>query len=345
MKTEKQEKKSVPEEKDISFVVQGPVFGDVTKTCLQSLRKYMPEAEIVLSTYENSDVSALPFDRVVFSSDPGYFRISALHSYEGKFNNVNRQIVTTLAGLKASTRKYAFKIRSDFTLTGKGFLDFWNKFPDSEEEYKVFEKKLLACIHFTRNPGDENYRRLFHPSDMAFFGLTADLVKLFDIPLMKKEEESYIEYKGALLNKYTPEQHIFVNCLKKNGHDVDFCFMSHNNPKNLQDSERYFASNFIFLGWEKFNLKPSEKFNDPDVRVVKNFECVLTFVEWQALYKKYVNPSLQIPDEDDERTAISRFYAEFLKTKSTPPPPTQKKNYTAKNLWTAFKAYLFGKGN
>jgi hypothetical protein len=56
----------------------------------------------------------------------------------------------------------------------------------------------------------------FHPSDIAFFGRTEDLLTLFDIPLMT-EAEAYWDKKNARFNRYVPEQHIFINCLRKKG--------------------------------------------------------------------------------------------------------------------------------
>ena len=59
--------------KDISVVVQGAINSEVTPKCLESIRKYLPEAEIILSTWEGSDVVGLDYDKLVLNKDPGTF--------------------------------------------------------------------------------------------------------------------------------------------------------------------------------------------------------------------------------------------------------------------------------
>lgn len=58
--------------KDISVVVQGAV-GGYTPVCLASVRKHLPESEIVLSTWKGSNVEGLDYDVLVLSDDPGGF--------------------------------------------------------------------------------------------------------------------------------------------------------------------------------------------------------------------------------------------------------------------------------
>ena len=44
---------------DITVVVQGAVVQVLTQQVLQSVRAYLPQAQIILSTWENTDVSGL----------------------------------------------------------------------------------------------------------------------------------------------------------------------------------------------------------------------------------------------------------------------------------------------
>ena len=50
---------------DISVVVQGAIDKFNTPKCLKSIRKVLPRAEIVLSTWEKSDVNGLDYDILV----------------------------------------------------------------------------------------------------------------------------------------------------------------------------------------------------------------------------------------------------------------------------------------
>jgi hypothetical protein len=67
-------------------------------------------------------------------------------------NNVNRQIVSTRNGLQKATRTYAVKLRTDTQLTGTGFIDAFDKYPERREDFKVFEHKIVIPTLYTRNP-------------------------------------------------------------------------------------------------------------------------------------------------------------------------------------------------
>ena len=127
---------------DITVVVQGPTVGKpgspprerLTHLCLERVRKHLTGAEIILSTYHGSDVTGLSFDILVESEDPG---ATAYYDGPSRVNNVNRQIVTTRAGLSRATRPYALKIRSDLLLEGNGFLRQFGKYPQRAGEWKL----------------------------------------------------------------------------------------------------------------------------------------------------------------------------------------------------------------
>ena len=92
--------------KEISVVVQGAISGkstdpehyQITKKVLQSIRKYLPGAEIILSTWKGSDVKGLDYDQLVESDDPGAVLLGEYNGVKA-FNNLNRQIVSSKAGL------------------------------------------------------------------------------------------------------------------------------------------------------------------------------------------------------------------------------------------------------
>ena len=57
--------------KDISVIVQGAINKNETIKCLQSIRQYLPGAEIILSTWEGSNITDLDYDNLILSKDPG----------------------------------------------------------------------------------------------------------------------------------------------------------------------------------------------------------------------------------------------------------------------------------
>jgi len=290
--------------KDISVVIQGVIDRKITPKAIKRLRHVFPGAEIVLVTYEGTNLYGLDYDKVVLVKDPGGYPYD---SHPGtKINNVNRQIVTTWGGLKTATRFYAFKLRSDCILNGSKFLDFFDQFQTYDPDYRVFEHKILSCVFFARDPRTKSEVVFpFHPSDIAFFGLRSDLINLFDIPFMTQEESVAIHRPDLNLHqcRYVPEQYLWVNCLRKNGKNIDFVHQNDVRDHNIVDTEKYTVSNFIYLDYGQFNLIVPKKLR----RFCSNqFESVITHIEWQRLYKQYLDNTLVVPDRDPMRDLIKR---------------------------------------
>lgn len=295
--------------KDITFIIQGPVYPDITNKTISSVRQFFPETKIIYSTCNPECTDNLKdYDELIISDDPGSFTYADRPGE--KVNNINRQIVSTMAGLKACKTKYAMKLRSDFVLKGNKFLEFWNKFSNVDSKYQIFEHKLLACCYFARNPSSD-MAFPFHPSDLAFFGNAKDLINLFGINLMTKGQ-AYWNLKARHQYQYVPEQYLFINCLRKNGFDVVCDCYNDCTLGNIEQTERFFASNFIFLTFEQFNLQPTKPtFN---MKVHPNaFKSCYTHVEWQNLYKKYVDNSYIVPPKDMERQKIEKLYHNYKK--------------------------------
>ena len=287
---------------DFSLIIQGEVWAHINQQIVE-IRKIFPQAEIIVSTCQKPEIDIVGADKVIISDDPGFFYYSGHPG--GKVNNINRQIVSTLAGLKAAVNDYAFKLRSDFFLKEDDFLRYWDKFSLSENGYTVFEHKLLACCYFSRNPGSEDPFP-FHPSDLAFFGKTKDLLKLFDVPLMS-EAEAYWDRQNVNANRYLPEQYLFINCLRKNGFDIHCDDYKDNSIENVELTEHFFASNFVFLTFEQFNLQPVKQIFNMKANLNAFISCY-THVEWQRLYRKYVDKTCLVSFKDVERQKMKKLY-------------------------------------
>ncbi|MCS7032245.1 MAG: WavE lipopolysaccharide synthesis family protein, partial [Gloeomargarita sp. SKYG116] len=192
--------------REISVVVQGPIHhqDNLTKRVLESVREHLPDAELILSTWKGSDVSGLCFDILVENDDPGAFKTGY------SIDNVNRQILSTLNGIKSSRRHYILKIRTDSILTSDKFLSFYFQFPKRNSYYSIFNHRIITLTLFSRDPS--LYCRLFHPSDIAQFGSRADLLMLWDVPLLDQSKMPKKEF-----TEYVPESYIFLNSLKRNG--------------------------------------------------------------------------------------------------------------------------------
>ncbi len=280
---------------NISVIVQGAIDRQLTSKCLQSIRNYLPSAEIILSTWEETDTNGLDYDKLVLNKDvKTYFNSDKPGE---KVNNVNRQIISTLSGLRAATREYALKIRTDFILKSANFLEYFDMYNKSDSKYSVFKHKILSCTNFARNPRYDEYKYLFHPSDIAFFGLCKDLINLFDIPLMSKADARYHKVGDFRYNRYFPEQYLWVNCLRKNGHRIQFNRFKVPSEKLIIETEKYFVSNFIFLSWNQLGLVPPARFTNILNRTEYDYISCITHSEWVKLYKTYLDKNVKVPQD------------------------------------------------
>ncbi len=288
---------------DISFVVQGGVDPVLTPQCLLSIRKYFPGAVIVLSSWAGSDVSGLDYDTLVLSDDPGGFA-----NHKGKRpNNVNRQIVSTYEGLRQVRTPYSFKLRTDFILSSSEVVNYWDLFTAAAPGNRLFEKRPLACCYFTRDMRSSLKKGRcypYHLSDIAFFGLTEDLKRLFDIPLMLPHEASCDTLNGHSV--YVPEQYIFTSFLKKHGREVFCRFYNDVSDRARQDTEQYFGTDFVLLNFDQFGIFcPKEHFSKT-LNLVTFYTCY-THAEWLSLYKKYTAGDIALPAVDKERMELHKL--------------------------------------
>ncbi len=289
---------------EITFLIQGPI-NPVVNLSIQQIKIFSPDSKIIISTTDITPGKITGFDEFVSCEDPGFFYYSKRKNASP--NNINRQIKTTLAGLKKVKTKYCFKLRSDFLIKGDGWLKFYSRFDKQDDDYQFLKQKVITCCYISRKPaGFMPYP--YHISDLLFFGLTADLHTIFDIPYMY-ETEAYSIGKHRL-NLFTPEQHIFINALKKSNRKVFCSHYNDSNATNQLETEKYFASSFIFLNFSQFECQPTKdhfsiKLN-PHI-----FKNSYTHNEWLNLYKTYLDQNIQIPKIDYDRIEIDESYRNF----------------------------------
>ena len=317
------------DQSEITVVLQGstlPVYGG--KRCIErsafSVRQVMPRCQIIVSTWEGEDIPQSvqgAVDKVIFNKDPGGFA-----NREGvKPNNVNRQILSSLNGLKQVQTKYALKMRTDFVMKGTGFLKYFDVYNSFSENYRVFQKRLVCAMAGTGKP-TEFFREPFRVSDFLNFGLTSDLLKLYDIPLMSDEDASWFTSRQELLSakwsgkvtwRYFPEQHIWIGCLRKNGVDVKCQYCIHYNDEIAEQSNRCLVNNFYPASYEKLGIYPL-KTGLRGAETLFNIEfhwnreyIYYTKYEWLKLYKKYCDNSIRLPQCNWELFILIPIYTVY----------------------------------
>lgn len=307
---------------DISVVVQGPIAGRpsdpydqrLTYRCLESIRRHLPGAEVVLSTWQGSDVSGLPYDVLVESEDPGAFSctveefsrpVSAGSTRMETFAlpkiyyNANRQILSTRAGIEAASRELAVKIRGDMVFMGDGFTRFFRQYNERNDAWRILRDRVVTTTFYARNP-HRRFAYPFHPSDWFYFGWREDLLNIWDIPFAPEPETSRWyetrprpenDWEAQFLYRYTVEQYIWLSFLRKHG-EVRFEHKTDHGNDSIDVSELTIANNLVLadlsqlqLEFLKFPLRKSD------------WASTYTHGEWLRLYRKWCDPAVACPPD------------------------------------------------
>lgn len=266
----------------ISVIVQGAVAGEQTKKCLESVRQYLPQSEIILSTWQGSDVSGLEYDKLVLNNDPGS---SGFRNFDKAPDNTNRQITSTFNGLKQATRKYAMKLRTDFCLSGTGFLNYFGEHNLYINKFKLFDSRILVLHPFTVYP--------FAVADFFMFGKTNDLLSFWNIPYVSPDEQVWMQHHQPITPKkyktsqselrFFPEMYFMIQNIKKVYPDVlKLCpDYTAENRKIMKLSEKYVINNFVWAGVKDgVDVIPLK----PELSALKDYE---SFALFNGLYNKY----------------------------------------------------------
>lgn len=303
--------------KDITVIVQGVIDKKETPKCLKSIRKHLPKAEIILSTWEGSNVSDLTglYDILILNKDPGAI-IMEEFSDKVLYNNMNRQLLTTKEGLKKASRKYALKLRSDLILTSDNFLKYFDEFKYRTDNYKLFERKIIVPVLFTRfnkkcNKLHERIKIPFHISDWWLFGLREDLNKYFSDTELVEEPYftryfNYEENKNKLTPydkakfKFAPEQYFGYSCFSRNFNDIYMEDAADYTDELMEKFRKCLINNFIVLEFaqsgiylNKYPYSKNEKFSG------EQYIGLYNFYRYEVEYKK-------ICDKDYEITTKNR---------------------------------------
>jgi hypothetical protein len=278
---------------EISIVFQGPVIGaaqagspaGLTAEALTSARRVYADAEIVLSTWRETDVSGLDCDKVVFSDDPG-----GVKRADGRMNNVNRQIRSTLSGLQAATRKYAIKVRTDTIFTHSGAAELVGRHPVRTAAHRYFAERVIACEWFFRNP--RRCPLLFHMGDIFQLGLRSDLLDLWDLPFEPAEhtQDWYQHFPRhsrfrwrmfAVPFRYCEEQYLWTSYLRKKGCDVSLDYPWQVAVPLTVASELSLINNFVIASAADLGIRLPDRLTKHS-----NFSTYSP-AEWLALYERY----------------------------------------------------------
>lgn len=239
--------------KDISIVIQGAVDLIATPKCVQAAKESFPGAEIILSTWKNSNVVEIDVDKILYNSDPGGIKCS--HAID----NTNRQIISSRNGVNHATKQYILKIRSDCCIKSPKMLEFWNLYPDRDDSFQWFEHRVIMPTLYCKRMLD-CYSKIptpFHYSDWLQFGLSKDIKRIWDInTVIAKEFRDFYSAQNYMGNKlqriwlemkYVAETYIFYSGIKKVFPQIKYDGFADYNSENIFQSEQILFNNFILL--------------------------------------------------------------------------------------------------
>lgn len=294
---------------DITLVFQGVFRPWVTREYenfarnIALTRRALPGTRIVLSSWEGVELPpGLEPDSVVESPDPG--GLAPLKLDDTKANNVNRQLLTTQAGLAAVRTPYAAKLRTDCFLEHAGFLDWYLE----QRAVDGGRERLLASSFFTLDPA--LFERLpYHVSDWFHFGPTELLREWWAAPPMSMEDAQYHEthphapgssiFERRFRARYAVEQHICMGFAAGRGYTC---------PRFLNDvSDAVLADYRRFLAHETMLLDPWQiglRFDKYEWVGNSAFQRLnnLMHLDWLAL----ADPELSSQKEPDQLRRLIR---------------------------------------
>lgn len=275
---------------EISVLIQGSV-DDKTEKCIASVKRYLPESQVVLSTWRGYDLSKTEHDALCEQDDPGTNKIKRL-------GNIYREIIGRKTGLQKCDRPYTLIIRSDSEIINLNFVRaFEEKLQVGKyEEYRFLKDRVMMCsAGFTANS-------LFFLNDWFFFGKTEDVRDMFDLPVI--DEDLLSDDEKELPDYNSPHEYLATKFVKKHM-DLDYTYedFSNNKYKYKDIWEKIIVENFKMLGfYESYgitNLK--EPYHTNEINNAKHFipgmkHLMLNFEfeDWYNCYNRLYEDKVKI---------------------------------------------------
>lgn len=267
---------------------------------LAKTRQAMPEAKIILSTWDwitlprdYDTAEKLGIDELILNPDPGGLPNIKL-GYEAP-NNVNRQIVTTQAGLTATRTSYALKLRTDSFLTHDGVINEYSEYVRqvaASANKKSNYSPIVVVNFFTIDPSMFEHMA-YHVSDWAQFGETTTLREYWQAEHMLSEDASYFKthpqfatgefFDNQFRTRLAVEQHITTQFAAARGFTVPN-YYNELTDSILADSQRFLAQHIVILSLEQFGLS-LPKYNWASYSGFMAMNCINND-DWYELFAK-----------------------------------------------------------
>jgi hypothetical protein len=254
--------------RDITVVIQGPLYrnhedGDLALQCIASIRRHLPDADILISTWHHQNTAGLDADRIILSEEPPGFTDT-----NGNTNNILRQMVSTRRGIEAATRPYVLKFRADHMLINADFAvlrEYPENFPAGK---RLFKQPVTVTNYFIRNPLE--VPMLFHISDLVQFGRREDMLDLWAVDL-PRQSEIYLpdmptfrllgHFVGHTSLAQVPEQTLMLRWLKKHGYEINLPHTCYTSYALFRLWEQLLLDHFLVMNWHRAGIIFPKRFH------------------------------------------------------------------------------------
>jgi WavE lipopolysaccharide synthesis len=173
----------------IAILVQGPVIkrGNFTYKAISYYQKLYPKSRIILSTWINESDEVLSVFR-----DLGIEVVLSKDVYKPGHMNINRQIVSTRAGLEiCNSVEYVLKTRTDVILRSPSFLEFLFAFYN--EQCTLGRKGRIIITSF-----NTYFFRPYSFNDQLQFGSVNDLKNFWSCPLDERIQDDALAKRPVM---------------------------------------------------------------------------------------------------------------------------------------------------
>lgn len=267
--------------------MQGPADAE-TAGIIKTYRKKFPNSEIILSTWEGINQHSPEIDKIIANKDPG----NLISKKDPLINcNINRQIVSSKAGVNAASRDYILKVRSDIAAKNSSIIKKYNQYDDGGG-------RILIGNSSAKNP-DGLYKAYFHFSDWYMLSNKKNIIDLFEIPLMQQDdmdvsnETENIKYYTLMSvpkQKYSAETYIWKHYIEKRyGVKIEYEFDV--NKKIISAQEQMLKKNLIIINNKDSGLQIQKS-------IYKNLDSKLyfeyTFQDWKVINGININEPYMI---------------------------------------------------
>ena len=291
---------------EISVIIQGPFYQDITPTAIANAKALLPGCEVIFSTWKGEKLNLDENVKVIVQNDPGSTVLSVEQKYRHiKLDNCNRQIKSTRGGIEIASRKYNIKQRSDMVLYDTNFIDhylFYQRFP---RKVPFFKNRIVCNSSGTVDP---RIGSVAHPGDFFFFGLAEDIRSLFDVPVYLPRSVAAEEWAGSPVTAvwgasfakkfrghFCPDMHIWAHHLEKH-YGVQVRSIYDYSDELVQITLDSFVDNFIFLDDGQIGIDAVRHRNYG----IENYWRNVDNKSWNTLLRERFGGDVTFPNESDQ---------------------------------------------